>query len=226
MKYRSPQLRYFFALAFLSAAGLSASQTSLENTAKPIRQVMGSAEVLALGEDPTGGDFYRLLSNPLLTNADQLLPKGGAGTFYTSITGAEFRPRSNHFLFNVQTNTALSCNVGGTNSLAEAQLQLPTGATLQFLRIYAEDSSGDNLNVALVERCQPFFTAGNVSTTVLVSILSSGSAGRFTTSNGLPANTTIDNTLCVYSLRVQLGDTANGCGGALSLDKARVQWTP
>ena len=120
MKYRSPQLRYFFALAFLSAAGLSASQTSLENTAKPIRQVMGSAEVLALGEDPTGGDFYRLLSNPLLTNADQLLPKGGAGTFYTSITGAEFRPRSNHFLFNVQTNTALSCNVGGTNSLAEA----------------------------------------------------------------------------------------------------------
>jgi hypothetical protein len=226
MHYQSPQLRYCVALALLMAAGLCAAQTTPEKRTKPIRQLLSSAEVLALGEDPASGDFYRLLSNPHLTNADQLLPKGGAGTFYTSITGAEFRPRSNRILFNISGDNALSCSVGGTNSLAEAQLQLPHGATLQFLRIYGQDSSTDNLNVALLERCQPFSIAGNVTTTVLGSAQSSGFAGSFTTATGLPANTTIDNNLCVYSLRVQLADIVNGCAGGLLLDKARVQWIP
>ncbi len=181
-------------------------------------------EIRALGENPQGGEFYRLNLDPKSANADQAAPNGGTGTFYTSIAGSEFRPRSNHALFNVPNHAAIFCQVGGTNSLAEAQVQFSHGAKLQFMRIYANDSTDEDLNVALVERCQPVASAGNVTTTVLASVLTSGTPGRLTQSIGFPAATTVDNNLCIYSLRVQLGNTANGCAASLFLDKARVQW--
>lgn len=185
---------------------------------------LSNDEVRALGEDPQSGEFYRLNLDQNAANADQAAPNGGTGTFYTSIAGSEFRPRSNHVLFNVPIHAAISCNVGGTNSLAEAQVQFSHGATLQFMRIYAGDSTDEDLNVALVERCQPTASAGNVTTTVLASVLTSGTPGRLTQSMGFPAATTVDNNACIYSLRVQLGSTANGCAASLFLDKARVQW--
>ena len=185
---------------------------------------LSDEEIRALGEDPKGGEFYRLSQDPKSSNADQASPQGGSGTFYTSIAGSEFRPRSSHVSFNVPNHTALSCQVDSTNSLAEAQIQFSHGATLQFLRIYASDSTDQDLNVALVERCQPVSTAGNVTTTILGTVLTSGTPGRLTQSTGFPAGTTVDNNLCVYSLRVQLGSTVNGCAGGLFLDKARVQW--
>lgn len=188
------------------------------------RQRLNHDEIRALGEDPKGGEFYQLSLDPKSANADQAAPNGGAGTFYTSIAGSEFRPRSSHVSFNVPNHAALSCQVDSTNSLAEAQLQLPQGATLQFLRIYANDSTDQDLNVALVERCQAVASAGNVTSTVLASVLTSGTPGRLTQSIAFPAATTVDNNLCVYSFRLQLGSTVNGCAGGLFLDKARVQW--
>ena len=185
---------------------------------------LSNDEVRALGEDPQSGEFYRLNLDQNSANADQAAPNGGTGTFYTSIAGSEFRPRSNHVRFNVPIDAAISCQVGGTNSLAEAQVQFSHGATLQFMRIYANDSTDENLNVALVERCQPAATGGNVTSTVLASVLTANTPGRLTQSIGIPAATTVDNNLCIYSLRVQLGNTANGCAASLFLDKARVQW--
>ena len=183
-------------------------------------------EIRALGEDPQGGEFYRLNLDQNSVNADQSAPNGGAGVLYTSIAGIEFRPISDHGRFFLSAHAALSCRANGTNSRAEAQLQFTHGATLQFLRIYGTDLSGDNLNVALVERCQPAVTAGNVTNTVLASVLTSGAPGQLTQSIAVPAATTVDNNLCIYSLRVQLADTANGCAfdAGLALDKARVQW--
>lgn len=197
---------------------------SFHATAAGARQRLSDAEIRALGEDPQTGEFYQLSLDPTSANADQVVPNGGTGTFYTSIAGSEFRPRSNHVLFNVPFHAAISCNVGGTNSLAEAQVQFSHGATLQFMRIYANDSTDEDLNVALVERCQSTASAGNVTTTVLASVLTSGTPGRLTQSMGFPAATTVDNNSCIYSLRVQLANTANGCAGSLFLDKARVQW--
>lgn len=187
-------------------------------------QRLSNDEIRAFGEDPKGGEFYRLKLDQKSANADQVAPNGGVGTSYTSIAASEFRPRSNRASFNVPNHAALSCQIDSTNSLAEAQLQLPQGATLQFLRIYGNDSTDQDLNVALVERCQPVATAGNVTSTVLASVLTSGTPGRLTQSISFPAATTIDNDLCVYSLRLQLGSTVNGCAGGLFLDKARVQW--
>lgn len=181
-------------------------------------------EIRALGEDPQGGEFYRLNLDQKSANADQAAPNGGTGTFYTSIAGSEFRPRSSRASFNVPNHAALSCQIDSTNSLAEAQIQFTQGATLQFLRIYANDATDQDLNVALVERCQPLSAAGNVTATVLASVLTSGTPGRLTQSIGFPAATTVDNNSCIYSLRVQLGSTVNGCAGDLFLDKARVQW--
>ena len=188
------------------------------------RQRLSDEEIRVLGEDPQGAEFYRLILDPNSANADQTAPNGGTGTFYTAVAASEFRPRSSHVFFNVPNHAALFCQGNSTNSLAEAQLQFSQGATLQFLRIYASDSSDQDLTVALVERCQPATTAGNVTTTVLGSVVTANTPGRLTQSIGFPAATTVDNNLCVYSLRVQLGSTQNSCGVDLFLDKARVQW--
>ncbi len=185
---------------------------------------LSDEEIRALGEDPKGGEFYRLNLDPKSANADQLTPNGGSGTFYTSVAASEFRPRGNAARFNVPNHAALLCLVGSLNSVAEAQVQFTQGAKLQFLRIYAADASAQNLNVALMERCQPISSAGNVTTTVLATTTTSGTPGRLTQSQGFPAGTTVDNNLCTYSLRVQLGDSINACVADLFLDKARVQW--
>ncbi len=185
---------------------------------------LSDEEIRALGEDPKGGEFYRLNLDPKSANADQLTPNGGSGTFYTSVAASEFRPRGNAAGFNVPNHAALLCQVGSLNSVAEAQVQFTNGAKLQFVRIYANDSGAQNLSVNLVERCQPISSAGTVTTTVLATTTTSGTPGRLTQSQGFPAGTTVDNNLCIYSLRVQLGDSINACAADLFLDKARVQW--
>ena len=131
------------ALAIFLALGLDAIAADAQR--------LSNDEIRAFGEDPKDGEFYRLSLDPKSANADQVAPNGGAGTFYTSIAASEFRPRSSHVSFNVPNHAALSCQIDSTNSLAEAQLQFPQGATLQFLRIYANDSTDQDLNVALVE---------------------------------------------------------------------------
>jgi hypothetical protein len=206
--------------------GLTLSMVSAVGFAASAQQVLSEQAVRQLGEDPASGQFYQLPHDASLDNADQNQPNGGAGTFYSTIAASEFRPRSSNASFNVPNHAALLCQTDSTNSLAEAQIQFSQGATLQFLRIYANDASDQDLNVALLERCQPSASAGNVITTVLGLVQSSGTPGRLTQSIGLPAGTTVDNVLCTYSLRVQLASTTNGCGSGLFLDKARVQWIP
>ncbi len=209
------------ASAMSIALGLCLSGTML---AKELRVPMSDAEVRALGEDPDSGAFFKLQHEPLLDNGDQLKAKGGAATFYTSIAASEFRPRSSALKFIVPIHTTLICQLDSNTSLAEAQIQLPNAAQLQFVRIYASDANENDLNVALVERCQPIAAAGNVSTTVLGSVLTSGTPGRLTQSVGIPGAVNVDNVLCAYSLRVQLNSIVNGCAPDLSLDKVRVQW--
>ena len=207
----------FISLAICLALGFDA----IASTGKTR---LSDEEIRALGEDPKGGEFYRLNLDPKSANADQLTPQGGSATFITSVAASEFRPRGDAEDFNVPNHAALLCVVGSLNSVAEAQIQFTHGAKLQFLRIYGADSSAQNLNVALMERCQPISSAGNVTTTVLATSTTSGTPERFTQSQGFPAGTTVDNNLCTYSLRVQLGDSINACGANLFLDKARVQW--
>ncbi len=216
-----PQCFRLAMLALMIGASLSASASG---AAAELRQPMSEAEVIAFGEEPKSGAYYQLPTDPTLVNADQHQPKGGSSTFYTSIAASEFRPRSSASDFYIPYSTTLACRPTGTNSLAEAQLQLPQGAQFQFLRIYAGDVNENDLNVALVERCQPIAAAGNVTTTVLGSVLTSGTPGQLTQSIGIPGAQTVDNVQCTYSLRVQLNSTVNGCAPGLQLDKARVQW--
>ena len=206
------------ALALYSAVGFGSSG----------KQLLSEDAVRAMGEEPGSGPFYQMPKQPHLDNADQNQAKGLAPSpaFYTSVAGSEFRPRRDHGNFFVPTDAALACRPAANNSLAEAQIQFPDGASLEFLRIYAGDSSPQDLNVALIERCQPNLGPSNVLTTILGSVETSGTPGRLTQAIGFPANTTVDNSACTYSLRLQLGDTANACADSnMFLDKARVQWT-
>lgn len=203
------------------AIGFCLSAAALASTE---RVPMSDAEVLALGEDPASGTFLRIPHEPLLDNADQVAPGQVLATRYTSIAGSEFRPRSSASKFVVVQHARLFCQTDSTNSLAEAQVFLPDGAQFQFVRIYAEDANENDMNVALIERCQPSAGAGNVVSTVLGTVLTSGAPGRLTQSIGIPGPVTVDNVQCSYSLRLQLSSVVNGCAPALSLDKVRVQW--
>jgi len=205
----------------LSAAAIACGAAH----AQDVRIPMSAQEVLAMGIDPSEGAFFKLPAQPGLLDSDALLAKGG-GTNYTSIAGIAFRPKADAPNFGSPNFGALRCQPNSITPFAEAQVQLPQGATIQVMRIWGNDATDVDLNVALIERCQPLNTPANVTTTVLTSIVSSGAPGNFTSSAFLPANTTVDNNLCLYAMRVQLNSIASGCGGALQLEKARLQWNP
>jgi len=193
--------------------------------AESARIPLSAPEIQALGGDIKHGTYYRLADQPALNDSDALMPKGGS-TKFSSIAGMEFRPIVDGANFFSTNHAALGCFVNSISPLAEAQVQLPQGATLQVLRIWGSDGNENDLNVKLIERCQPITTPGNVTTTVLTTVASANSPGRFTTSAFLPANTTVDNTLCTYAVRVQLNSVLNGCAPNLALDKVRLQWNP
>ena len=219
-----PRLRTSQALLRAVVFSAIAFSTSGISMAEGTRVPMSDAEVLAFGEDPKSGDFFRMIGDPLLDNADQIQPKAINATRYTTIAGIEFRPRSDAANFYNPAHAGLYCQPSSSNSIAEAQLQLPQSAQFQFVRIYGVDNNENDMNVALVERCQPIAAAGNVTTTVLGTVLTSGTPGRLTQSISIPNAVEVDNVLCSYSLRAQLNSVVNGCAPGIELDKVRVQW--
>lgn len=208
----------------LSAAAIACGAAHAQGLS--VRIPMSAQEVLAMGNDPSEGAFFKLPVQPGLLDSDAQQAKGGGTTNYTSIAGIAFRPKADAAKFASPNFSSLLCQVNSITPFAEAQVQLPQGATIQVMRIWGIDASEIDFNVALIERCQPLNTPANVTTTVLTSIVSSGFPGNFTSSAFLPANTTVDNNQCLYAMRVQLNSVASGCAASLLLEKARLQWNP
>jgi hypothetical protein len=109
----------------------------------------------------------------------------------------------------------------GTESFADAPLDLPHGALLTFVRFWANDSNAANdMAFFLFESCFPLTGPG---ATTITDIIGSGLATTGSTGNqsdSVVLSATIDNHLCVYTLRVRFDDTTN-----LTLQKMRAQWS-
>ena len=162
---------------------------------------------------------------PALNEPDVPVQKGPNSSQYITIVGSEFRPTSSAPDFFVPSHASLACRQTSTNSLAEAQLQLPDGATIQALRVYGVDSTEQDMSVGIVERCQPVASAGNVVPKRLATVTSSQTPHRFTQGTIVAGAPTVDNLQCSYTLRLQLSSVVGGCAlGTMQLDKVRVQW--
>jgi hypothetical protein len=111
-------------------------------------------------------------------------------------------------------------NRTGTETFADAQVLLPDGAALDFVRWWAYDSDGANdMGFFVFEDCQPFLSAGATTFTTIFSSATSGSAG-FQSNAVSTSGLTVNNRDCTYVARVRF----DGTGTTNTLQKIRFQW--
>ncbi len=106
----------------------------------------------------------------------------------------------------------------GTEQLADAQLELPTGATLTFFRYWAFDSNPADLAFLVFEVCQPAFAAGPPVINTIVSTATSGAPGNI--SSSVVVHRPVNNQSCTYLARVRF----DAASTSLTLQKVRLQF--
>jgi hypothetical protein len=152
----------------------------------------------------------------------QLTPT--TGTDYSAISAKEFFGRidttGTQWAYNGGPNCCVDLSRAGSEMFADAQFQVPTGATLDFFRFWAFDSNaGSDLAFFVFRVCQPAFAGGAPTITTIVSTSTSGAPGNTT---GLASlNELVDNQACVYQARVRF----DAAGSTLALQKVRLQFT-
>ena len=113
-----------------------------------------------------------------------------------------------------------------TENFAEAQLDIPNGAVLEFLRTWWDDTNvTHDVTFFLFETCQPSTGPGVPVQTQIISVSSTGSAGAGSTGAGL-GNITANSDDCTYRVRARFGNgNLIGPGdNTLAINKARVRW--
>lgn len=186
----------------LAAMGFSAD-------AKNIYKVVPQGTEAAANDNKGEADFF-----------------GGSSGFSTAMSRA-FQGRTSAYTYS-STGGINIFNTSGGENFADAQVDFPNGATLQFLRSWFIDTNAganQDLEVFLFEDCQPTLGAGVPVFTTLGSVISSGSPGEGSVAIAFPANTVANTRDCVYTLRARFGPSLGGPGNnTLQLYKARVQW--
>ncbi|MEO8671618.1 MAG: hypothetical protein ABI411_09920 [Tahibacter sp.] len=141
------------------------------------------------------------------------------------INGREFRGTSaGAHVFSPSGVLQLFCFPDSNNSTAAAQLRLPSGASLQSMRLYAVDSGSQDLQVSLSKGCQPSFAGGPITSTSLLTLSTSGTPGNTTVTGAIPLQPVVDNEQCVYTIIARFGDTTTACDPNLQLQRVRLQW--
>ncbi|MGH9160878.1 MAG: hypothetical protein ACRD2X_12960 [Vicinamibacteraceae bacterium] len=107
----------------------------------------------------------------------------------------------------------------GTELFAEAQFEVPTGATLRFFRTWAFDTSASSIGYFVFEVCQPGFAGGAPVFSVIAFTSTSGTPGN--TSNVVSLNRAVNNRDCTYLARVRFDAASTN----LALQKVRLQFT-
>jgi hypothetical protein len=187
-----------------------------------------AALVLGMGAQAAGVDVD---SGGVPTIQSQPAPDGAAGDFgvvqsyFTAVGASSLVPYQTGFNYiRNPSGTGIYCSASSTDSRATADFQLPHGASLSFLRVWAVDTDVQDMTMALDELCQPDFAAAQPIITLKGTVTTSGAPGQFTGLDSLSG--TVDNQSCVYRLRVQFGPSTTSCSGSsvLAFYKARVQW--
>ena len=143
----------------------------------------------------------------------------GLRTAYWPVSGRQFEGRE--FDFNKQTRLG-SDDIyrTGPEQFVDAQLYLPSGADLQFVRTWGFDNIAANITFFVQRSCLPDFGAGGGGFVTLLSFSTAGAPGNYSIFGSLPGVLAIDNQSCTYWVRARF----DGTGSGLTLHKARAQY--
>jgi len=194
-------------------------------------QVTDPAALRAMGFSPSARNVY--ISNALALYQAQdgtdeslavarLTPTTGVD--YSAISAKDFIGRvdttGTQWAYNGGPNCCVDLSRAGSEAFADAQFQVPTGATLDFFRYWAYDNNAaSDLAFFVFRVCQPAFAGGAPTITTIASTSTSGAPGH--TSGLVSLNELVDNQGCVYQARVRFDAT----GSTLALQKVRLQFT-
>jgi hypothetical protein len=193
-------------------------------------QVTDPAALRAMGFSPSARNVY--ISNALDQGQEgstedestfQIEATPTTGTDYSGISAKQFFGRidttGTQWAYRGGPNCCTDLSRVGSETFADAQFQVPTGATLNFFRYWAYDNNAANLALFVFRVCQPAFAGGAPTTTTIVSTATSGTPGHTT---GLVAlNELVNNQGCVYLARVRF----DAASTTLALQKVRLQFT-
>ncbi len=153
-------------------------------------------------------------------------PQGGAFSQWLTRPGIVFAGINSEYAYSGEP-PSMQCPSGGTEVFATTTLDLPESARITFIDVFGYDNSAsDNVTLFLISACQNLGEA--FVYTVLGEASSSGTPGNTVfTLNFAGSPVDIDRYRCRYLARVRMASGVNGpcVGGALFLDKARVEYT-
>jgi hypothetical protein len=145
------------------------------------------------------------------------------GVDFSAISAKEFIGRidttGTQWTYDGGPNCCVDLSRVGSELFADAQFEVPTGATLNFFRFWAFDNSPSDLAFFVFSVCQPAFSAGPPVITTIVSTATSGTPGH--TSDLAFLNQAVDNQSCTYLARVRFDAASRD----LALQKVRLQFT-
>jgi hypothetical protein len=142
----------------------------------------------------------------------------------TSVTGNMFNGSEDAFIRDGGASGQLWC--GGGTSFADAQFDLPAGASIEFFDVWGYDTNAsENLTVFLFRYCLPDLAQGFPVAAVLRAVSSTGTGGNFFTQDPISADA-ITNVICTYVARARFDSDGAGCvpNNSLRLYKVRLQW--
>ena len=144
------------------------------------------------------------------------------GTDHAGVSAKEFIGRSNSTGTQwTYTTSGSDLRRNGTERFADAQIEVPTGASLTFIRVWANDTDASNdMTIFLFEHCQPGFAAGPITSTTLATMTTSGATGDQSLLVNLGSRA-VNNQDCIYLARARF----DSAGSALRLQKVRLQFT-
>ena len=204
------------ALAFASAAHADA----LERHPEAIR-ITDPARLAAIGFGPDAvvHELHEAQADP----AAERESAGSGGTVFRSYLGVDAQGRTGAFEYSTVYSSGDIHRISAAESFADILVTVPAGYRFEFVRFWAEDNSAANdLQVFLLERCLPSFTAGVPELTVIGSAVTGGNPGYVTQTLNLTPDFALDTTACTYSLRLRFDTTDS----SLSFFRARVQLVP
>lgn len=159
-------------------------------------------------------------ADAMATAAPQATPTTGID--YNAISAKEFIGRidttGTQWRYQGGPNCCVDLSRVGTEQFADAQFELPTGATLTFFRYWAFDSNAADLAFFVFEVCQPAFAAGPPVINTIVSTATSGAPGNI--SSSVVVNRPVNNQSCTYLARVRF----DAASTSLALQKVRLQF--
>lgn len=220
MKYKLPAI-------VLTLVGLGAALPASAQVADAT-QVTDPKVLQSMGFAPDADNVYMDNAVGLAIISDQedaIIAQATptTGVDFSAISAKEFIGRidttGTQWRYAGGPNCCTDLSRAGTERFADAQFEVPTGATLSFFRFWAFDNNPSNLAFFVFEVCQPQFAGGAPAVTTIASAATSGTPGH--TSNVVSLNRPVNNRECTYLARVRFDAASTN----LALQKVRLQFT-